>query len=148
MCRDRRLLAQELVGQVLPATPSSSLLDMLARPPYFNLAQLMLDGVGSSASPPASPEPQNPQFQVNQAEPQSLLQEPMGQMQPAMPTQLNWYRGNSIVRGASQRTAVQRVRALPAALWDSNYGSVLQRVRALLAASEASDAWVQGLRPK
>ena len=32
-------------------------------------------------------------------------------MQPAMPTQLNWYRGNSIVRGASQRTAVQRVRA-------------------------------------
>ena len=31
-------------------------------------------------------------------------------MQPAMPTQLNWYRGNSIVRGASQRTAVQRVR--------------------------------------
>ena len=62
---------------------------------------------------PQSPKPKAQDFCTpgsNLAGDVPVLQEPMGQVQVAMPTQLNWYRGNSIVHGASQRTAVQRVR--------------------------------------
>ena len=69
--------------------------------------------VCSKLTSAAAPNPVHPASWRQSLWPQALhcLQERMGQVHPAMPTQLNWYRGNSIVRGASQRTAVQRVRA-------------------------------------